>query len=59
MLNTLQLALWYQDKHATQVSYTAGNHSINMAAECVLNLMTLFYVFSKDMSLLLLKIYER
>ena len=52
-----------QDKHATQVLYTAGNHSINMAAEyicvCVfLNLVTLFYAFSKNISLLLLKIYE-
>ena len=33
MLQTLLFALWFQDKHATQVLYTAGNHSIIMAAE--------------------------
>ena len=41
-----------QDKHATQVLNTAGNHSINMAAEyiyvCVfLNLVTLSYGFKQ------------
>ena len=45
MLHTLLFALWFQDKHVTQVGYTAGNHCIKMAAEymcvCVLNLTTL------------------
>ena len=30
MLHTLLFALWFQDKHATQVKYTAGNHYINI-----------------------------
>ena len=35
MLHTLIFALRYQDKHATHVWYTAGNHSINMAVEYI------------------------
>ena len=49
MLHSLLFALWFQDKQAIQVQYTAGNHSMKMATDyicvCVfLNLMTLFYV---------------
>ena len=33
MLHTLLFALYFQDKYATKVKYTAGNHSIEMAAE--------------------------
>ena len=35
MLHTLLFALWFQDKHATQVLYTAGNLSIKMATEYI------------------------
>ena len=36
MLHTLLSALWFQDKHATQVLYAAGNLSIKMAAGYIL-----------------------
>ena len=33
MLCIILFALWFQDKHAIQVYFTAGNHSDNMPAE--------------------------
>ena len=36
MLHMLLFALWFQDKHATQVYFTADNHSHNMPAEYIL-----------------------
>ena len=58
MLHMLLLALWFQDKHATQVKFTAGNHSHNMQAECTcfLNALTLFHVLAKNVFVIIEKI---
>ena len=56
MLYTLLFALWFQDQHATQVKYTAGNHSINIAAEYTVYVCVC--VLKPRDFMLLLNIYE-
>ena len=46
----LLFRLWFQDKHATLVQFTTGNHSHNMPAE-----FTIFFLYCMTISCFLAK----